>query len=223
VPDPPPEPTPATPAESDLRAALERARRGDRSALAGLRAALDAHPEIWEQYGDLAAHAHRSWVELIAGTDLALAEALARKAAALEAELAGPVPSPLERLLAGRVVACWLQVHHADATLAQAGEVSIKQADLAQKRQARAHKGYLMAIAALATVRRLLPAAPARDGAPAKIPASPDGDSPDPGPRQPGHAGPVAAAAEAGDGDRLGGPAGPAPLALFDRLDDPSS
>jgi hypothetical protein len=218
--DPHAEPTAATPAEADLRAALERARGGDRAALPALRAALDARPELWRHYGDLAAHARRSWVELIAGSDLALAEALDRKAAALGAELAGPSPTPLEGLLVSRVVACWLQVHYADAAVAQAGAISIRQSDLALKRQARAHKGYLMAIATLATIRRLLPAAPARVGASAKLSASRDGNSSDHGPRQPVHAG---SGAEAGDGDRSGGPAGPAPLALFDRHDDPSS
>jgi hypothetical protein len=32
-----------------------------------------------------------------------------------KAELAGPRPAPLERLLAERVVACWLHLHHLEA------------------------------------------------------------------------------------------------------------
>jgi hypothetical protein len=124
-----PEPRPATAAELDIREALERAQGGDRGSLPAIRAALDAHPEIWEQYGDLAAHARRSWVQLIAGTDLALAEALTRKAAALGTELAGSSPTSLEGLLVSRIVACWLQGHYADAAVAQAGAVSIRQSD----------------------------------------------------------------------------------------------
>src|SRR3954447_18373754 len=155
VPEHDPDRMPEMTAEADLRAALERAQRGDREALPALRSALDAHPEVWQQFGDLAAHAERSWVELIAGPDLALAEALGRKVAALKAELAGPAPTPLERLLVGRGAATWLQTHQADAAVAQAGEVSLKQADLSLKRQARASKNHLVAIAALATVRRL--------------------------------------------------------------------
>jgi len=42
---------------------------------------------------------------------------------AMRTELAGPRPSPIERLLVQRVVACWLQVYHADAMAAQAGPV----------------------------------------------------------------------------------------------------
>jgi hypothetical protein len=205
VPDPNPDPTPGTPAEVDIREALERARSGDRGSLPALRAALDAHPEIWEQYGDLAAHARHSWVQLIAGTDLALAEALTRKAAALGAELAGSSPTPLEGLLVSRIVACWLQVHYADAAVAQAGAVSIRQSDLALKRQARAHKGYLMAIAALATVRRLLPAAPVSS------------DTPVGGDRKPGLAGSGDEAPAAGDDQRIGGLPGSGKLVLFGR------
>jgi hypothetical protein len=86
-----------------------------------------------------------------------MTESVTRKAAALRADLAGPSATSLEGLLADRVVACWLQVHYADAAVAQAGTVSLAQAAFAQKRQDAANRRYLTAIAALATVRRLLP------------------------------------------------------------------
>jgi hypothetical protein len=195
-----PEPMAATLAEADLRAALERARGGDRAALPAVQAALDAHPELWERYGDLAAHARQSWIGLIAGTDLFLAEALSRKVGAMAAELAGPAPTPLESLLVGRVIACFLQIYYADVAFAQAGEVSIRQADLNQKRQARAHKSYLMAIAR-AVAKSTIGALPAA---------------------RPGESGPAGAEVvvpDDGDAERVGGPAGPSPLALFDRHD----
>jgi hypothetical protein len=147
------------PALTEMKALVDRAREGDLEVLPQLREFLDGHPEVWEHCGDIGRHALNSWFDLIAGPDLAAKESLARKADALEAEVAGRAPSPLERLLARRVVACWLQVHHADATVAQAASVSLRQADFARRRQDSAHRRYLMAIGALATVRRLLPAA----------------------------------------------------------------
>ena len=48
----------------------------------------------WRSYGDLAAHAQRSWVELIGGPDLTLKESLERKVAAMKADLTGPEPTP---------------------------------------------------------------------------------------------------------------------------------
>jgi hypothetical protein len=137
---------------------VARAREGDREALPRLREYLDRNPEIWEQAGDIARHARDSWIRMIAGQDLAATEVFARKADALRTELAGADPTPLERLLVERVVATWLQVHHADAMVAQAGNVSLRQADFARKRQDSAHRRYLTAIGALVTVRRLLPA-----------------------------------------------------------------
>jgi hypothetical protein len=207
-----PDPHPPSPAEDELRALLERARLGEAAAVPALRAALDRHPEVWDRFGDLADHARRSWIELISGPDLALALALTRKAASLEADLSGPDPSPLERLLAARIVACWLQVHQADAAQAQSGEVSLKHAEFMSKRQARVHKSYLMSIASLATIRRLLPADIAK-----RLPTC-RGDH-DPadiaGDKRPSAS--VDAIPEAEVEDRLEDVAHPRPLVLFDR------
>src|SRR4051794_19956840 len=96
-----------TPGEAEVRALLERARGGDLGAVPALRRALDDHPEIWQAYGDLAAHARRSWVELIGGPDLTLKESLELKLAAMKDDLAGPDPTPLESLLVDRIAACW--------------------------------------------------------------------------------------------------------------------
>jgi hypothetical protein len=142
--------------EDEIRALLERARDGDRESLPALRATLEAHPELWRAYGDLAAHARRSWIALIGGQDLVLKESLGRKLAEIEAGLSGPAPSPLEVLLVGRIGVSWLEASYADAAAARAGEVSVKQADFLRKRQDSAHRRHLTAIAALAAVRRLL-------------------------------------------------------------------
>src|SRR4051794_11419508 len=108
---------PGTPGEDEIRALLERARGGDPATLDDLRGALDRHPEIWRAYGDLALHARDAWVGLIAGPDLALRESLGRQVEAMRADLSGADPTPLEALLVDRIVACWLQVNHADAAV----------------------------------------------------------------------------------------------------------
>jgi hypothetical protein len=91
---------------------------------------------------------------------------------ALRDELTGPGPKPIERLLAERVTACWIQLHWAEATVAQARGGTIKQAELALRRQNSAHRRYLTALGALATAQRLLPAAkqPTALASPAEAP-----------------------------------------------------
>jgi hypothetical protein len=158
------EPTEARPpsdpyaaADDGLDALLQRARAGDPSSPPALKAYLDANPGLWKQAGDLAAHAERACVGLIAGPDAVFAEALYRKAAALRAEVAGPDPSPLEELLAARVSACWLQVHYAEGVHAQQSkEMTPRLADYSQRRIESAARRFNQAVAALAAVRRLL-------------------------------------------------------------------
>ena len=90
---------------------LERAERGDLSVLPVLWKLLDANPQAWQSWGDLAMQAETAWVTLVAGPNLVLKESLTRKLVALRAELAGPTPSPLVRLLVDRIVitvGCWV-------------------------------------------------------------------------------------------------------------------
>jgi hypothetical protein len=105
--------------------------------------------------GNLAELAEESLVKAAAGQNLAFQEALTQKLKLLRDELAGPNPTPLERLLVERVVACWLQVQDADVRCAQAKDTSIKWAEYLQRRMTYAHKRYLSAIKTLALVRKL--------------------------------------------------------------------
>jgi hypothetical protein len=171
---------PPTPGPGDLATLLERAREGDGEALSTLRTVVDSTPGLWAQLGDLARLAEQAWIDLIAGSDPLFREALERRIKALQAELSGADPSPLVRLLARRVVASWLQLQQADAACAQAINLPIRQAVYLEKRQGAAHRRHLAAVAALATVRRLVPAnekssAPA-DAARASSVSSGDGD-----------------------------------------------
>lgn len=75
------------------------------------------------------------------------------------AELLGPDPSPLERLLVDRILVCWLQVQAADRDCLAAEKLPAKQADYRQRTRDRAHRRLLSAVKTLATVRKLaLPA-----------------------------------------------------------------
>ena len=94
------------------------------------------------------------------GVPNVLREAVARKLAELEGELAGPEPSRVERLLAGRAALCWAQAHLADLDAIQKDRAGTPQAAHAQKRQNAAQARYLAAVRQLAAVRKLMKAAP---------------------------------------------------------------
>jgi hypothetical protein len=102
-----------------LQALLRRGEQGDATVIPELRAVLDAHPEIWQRYGDLARQAEEAWKQLIAGTNTLLYESLSRKIDEIKADITQDGNSPLESLLAQRIAACWLQTHYADITYAQ--------------------------------------------------------------------------------------------------------
>jgi hypothetical protein len=134
---------------------LDRARHGDASTLPALRKMLETPGCVDFLGGNLARQAERSLVEVATGQNLVFKEALLRKLELLRAELAGPDPSPLERLLVERVVACWLQVQDADFRYAQAKNASAEWGKYYQQRMDRAHRRYLSAIKTLALVRKL--------------------------------------------------------------------
>jgi hypothetical protein len=135
---------------------VRRAEEGDESVLPELRAALDMNGWAWRDYGNLGRQSEAAWLQLIAGKNLMLLESTQRTVTQLRAELAGPEPSPLERLLVERVVACWLQVHYSDAAYAQLKGATPAQHTAALRRQNSAQQRFVLAVKALATVRKLL-------------------------------------------------------------------
>jgi hypothetical protein len=143
-----------TPAEN-LRALVDRAQAGDASTLPALRDLLRDPGMVDSLGGDLAGQAERSLINAAAGKNLLFREALVRKLELLRADLGGAQPTPLERLLVSRVVACWLQVQIADTQYAQADNLTVAQGDYYQRRQDRAHRRFLSAVRTLALVRRL--------------------------------------------------------------------
>jgi hypothetical protein len=140
----------------ELARLLHRAEQGDYSVLAKLRAALDGDARLWAHYGDLAMQAIGSLIQLAAWPNLLLAESLLRKVQALKEELAGESPSALDKLLAERVAATWLQANYFDGLMAQAQAASEGRSRLLQAQQDAAHRRHLAALKTLAVVRKLL-------------------------------------------------------------------
>src|SRR5262245_64262628 len=113
-------------------------------------------PGTVDLYGNLAEQAEQSFIHAAAGDDLLFRESLTRKLQLLREQLAGSSPTPIERLLVERVVACWLQVQDADVRYAQGQrDYTFAQGEYHQRRMDRAHRRYLSAIKAVALIRKL--------------------------------------------------------------------
>ena len=159
-------PPPATTLNAEeFQQLVARATTGDARVLPQLRKYLDSNPQIWLYYGDLALQAQEAWIGLSAGKNLMLHESLSRTAAESKRQLGGENPSPIERLLVERVVACWLQVSWADANAAQMA-LSATHDAMMQKRQTRAQQRYLAAVKAFTDLRRTLTVKPPRAARP---------------------------------------------------------
>jgi hypothetical protein len=140
----------------ELAGLLERAQAGDRSVLPQLRQFLDERPEVWRQAGDLGWHAREALLDLASAGGLLARESMARKMEELGAELGGPSPGPLERLLVERLVLSWAQCCLADLDAVRQGRLTTPLGAHVIRRQAAAQRLFVQAAKALATVRRLL-------------------------------------------------------------------
>jgi hypothetical protein len=106
--------------------------------------------------GHLAEQVIGSFVSAIDEDNLAFREAVTRKLELMRAELLGDNPTPVERLLVERVVACWLQVQDAELRYAQGqADLTMKQGDYYQRRMDAANRRFLAAVKALALIRKL--------------------------------------------------------------------
>jgi hypothetical protein len=135
---------------------------GDKTAVPEFRDWLREHPEMVSDWA--------TWpVELLLkhignltpvpktapGMPLLAMESLRFHLDSLRRELCGPEPNPVEKLLVERVVACWLQVYHADLQALTRGECSPAQAAHDVRRQDRANRRFLQSCKTLANIRRL--------------------------------------------------------------------
>lgn len=141
---------------------VRRAQAGDQSVLPQLRQLLEEQPMLWQAAGDLARQAEIQLVELAAGPDLLLREALPRQLAELRQQLAEAADGKLHHLLVERVVLCWLELHHLDLLITQlrARFGTPAQIEALERRRNYSQNRYLAAIRALANLRKLLRQAP---------------------------------------------------------------
>jgi hypothetical protein len=139
-----------------IKALLKRSRAGDATVLPVVRKMLDDPRTMPLFGGDLADTAIRSFIRALNDTDVGFAEAMQKKLELMRTELLGPNPTPVERILVERIVACWLQVQDADLRAAQGQkDATLRWADFHQRRMDAANKRFLAAVKALATVRKL--------------------------------------------------------------------
>ena len=143
-----------------LRGLLGKAERGDEDAVPEIRQILDERPDLAWQFVDIAQVTEDTLIEKMTGEeDLAVKEIMRCQLKAMREEIAGEKPSPLERLLAERVVATWLQIQLFEGLYASGmskRSMTIAQGSYHQKRLDQTYRRHLSAIRALAQIRKLL-------------------------------------------------------------------
>jgi hypothetical protein len=138
---------------------IDRAQAGDATTVAQLRKLFENPAAVEVLGGDLAREVRDKLIENYAAKNHLVREALIRKMDLLWADAAGADPSPLERLLADRIVSCWLVLHHLESLYVLNKSMPLALGDYYLRNIQRAQKSYISAIKALATIRKLaLPA-----------------------------------------------------------------
>lgn len=140
-----------------VNALLACAGKGDVSTLPEIRKFLDTYPEFCRQMGDMAGHLRTTILNHVSEGNLFAEEAFSRQLDELEAEIAGPSPTLMERLLARRIALGWAMTHIAETdgfTKSTKGE---NENACIQRRMDSANRRLMQSMKALATVRRLLP------------------------------------------------------------------
>ncbi len=144
---------------TDLRHLAVKAEKGDTSVLPALKKLMDDDPAFWHEFGDMAVLLKDNLIAGISGNNLLLQEAMTRSADASVRELVGENPTPLEQLLARRIVIDGLYLHKVESLELHASKESrySHDAEASQRRIARAHKRYLHAIKTYDRNQRLHP------------------------------------------------------------------
>jgi hypothetical protein len=143
----------------EVRTLVQRAQMGDRTAAPRLRVLFDRDPEPLMKLGggDIAASVKALLVDKDIDNDILAREARLRQVDRIRDELAGPRPTPIERLLADRAALCWFELHSLDARVirlrGEDGEG--RSADDLDRHRDRAQRRYFAALRTLALVRRL--------------------------------------------------------------------
>lgn len=136
---------------------LNRASRGDETAMPRVRELFKADPSgmLIVAGGSLTDQIEMVTIAKLARENLAWPIALDLKMQQIRADLGGLDPTPIERLLVERVALCWLDVHVLDLQHAHAVGLTFSQAEHQEKMRDRASRRYLAALKALATVRKM--------------------------------------------------------------------
>ncbi len=141
---------------AEVRALLKRTHAGDETTLPVVRRMLDDPAAVRMFGGDLAHEVNASFVKAMAGDNVGFREAALKKLELLRAELLGDGPTPVERVLVERVVACWLQVQDAELRAAQGQkDATFKLLDFHQRRMDATNRRFLAAVRTFALVRKL--------------------------------------------------------------------
>lgn len=151
-----PQPGNAESTPSALQVVLNRARAGDYAVLPELKQVLDEDPSIWQRCYQLVSMTEQAWLDKIAEKNLLLSQSIRRHVEQLKRDLAGPSPSPLEQLLAERIVVCWLGVQHAELAESAGDAGGGPVAQMRLRRLDAATRRFLAATKALAVTRRLM-------------------------------------------------------------------
>ena len=141
----------------------DRAADGDQKAREELRQALrESGPEVVREASELARIGQSALIRTAAGSEALREEALLIRLDLMRSEIAGPDPSPLEVLLAEKIVSVWMLTEVLDLFLsAQLTELPKSQRmphsflKFYLGWQEQAHRRLLSAIRELARVRRL--------------------------------------------------------------------
>jgi hypothetical protein len=141
---------------SELTALVHRGMAGDREVLPAIRRLLDQTPALWEEARSLATQVERAWIQVLAGDNLVTQEILERQVGMLKVQLAGAAPTPLEQLLVERIAVCWLQMQHAELQAATHVHQANVRREWDDRRLDKVQQRFLLAVKALAQVRKLL-------------------------------------------------------------------
>jgi hypothetical protein len=143
-----------------LQDLLRLAEQGQEDAVPEIRQTLNEHPDLAWRFVDVAQIAEDTLIEeMTREEDLAVKEIMRCQLEAMREEIAGESPSPLERLLAERIVATWLQIQLFEGLYASGmskRSMTIAQGSYHQKRLDQTYRRHLSAIRALAQMRKLL-------------------------------------------------------------------
>ena len=153
-------PPPALPSLGELKQLAEAAQHGNRPAATRLRELFLRHGEqlVALAGGDLADRVRQVLIRRAVPSDAALERAaFVQRLERIREELAGPAPTPIERLLAERAAVCWLDAYLADLLVAGrfGDELAGTEAANLDRYRDRAHRRYLAALKTLSQVRKL--------------------------------------------------------------------